>query len=64
MFGLQGDRLSVIKSKVPKTSLNTGLSLTCREGHKELVGFVIAKGANDRNMALYGTCSEGYKELT
>jgi hypothetical protein len=40
-----------------------GLHGACFVGHKELVKFMIARGANDWNMGLENACCGGHKEL-
>ena len=60
---LQGDRLSIVKSKFNKSWLNHGLYGVCEGGHKHLVELVIAKGANKFNNALSYACLGGHKDL-
>ena len=40
-----------------------GLNGACQGGHKDLVLFMIEKGANDWNWGLNGACQGGHKDL-
>jgi ankyrin repeat protein len=44
-------------------TINEGLQGACHGGHKNLVDFLISKGANDWGRGLYGACQGGHREL-
>ena len=42
---------------------NLGLMAACRGGHRDLVDFMIEKGADDWNSGLFYACLRGYRDL-
>lgn len=60
---MEGDRLSVVKSKYDRKWIYSGLCRVCEGGHKELAEFLIAKRADNWNVGLYSACERGHKEL-
>ena len=59
----QGDRLSIINSKLEKSWLSEALNGACRRGHKELVELMIIKGVNDWDYGLCRACRGGHKDI-
>ena len=59
----KGDHLSVIKSKINKSWLNSALIAACQGGHEVLANLLISKGADNWDAGFANACLGGHKEL-
>lgn len=64
-FSCKGGNLDIIHLWIEhEVDLNIGLQGACNGGHRDIIEYMIQKGANDFNCGLlYGTCSGGHLDI-